>query len=429
MRQHGGGQIFKTAVIFVQHIQQQLGHVGVGAGHPHVGRRHRGDLHAGGMDIVVGFVLRQAVAHQAFGNNVIVENGRMGAPSGEDLAGKVQASVGHAFCPAQAHAGVHQADVIDDLHAHISQFVFHNMAVPVPAAHHVAAGQAVGHTHVDLNGKAIQQQLGKFFCNGAALAVTLVIGPQVTVRVTRLEQLVVQAERIQRQAVSDEIRRLHRLVKALRRLCRHLAADPRQLQQFFPPLWFGGLRLFFGSRRVMFGMHDHRFHAAFAGQVEGLLLLFAVGKVTVHHIHQTQKAFFQQQVVINGHVGILPEAAGAPQVVGYRKKNVVPFLLLLRGKGIDTVAHDQLLLGNGGSQVGKGMVKRLRILLKIRSGRVRSIIFIKKVVKFIPADHRLQRLQAQTFHSLHNVSLLFGSHLHYSAKCGISIAEKYTPGI
>lgn len=193
----------------------------------------------------MAFIFRQAVYLQSLGNDVLVEDGRVGTALCQNLTGPFQVQIRHFLRIAQPHGRIDQADIGNHVHAQQCQLIGHKLTVPVAPAHHVAAGQAAGHTVVDLDSQAVQEHLGLVGCDFPRVQILLVIGQQILIRMPQLELLGRKVPlRIHGQAIGDKMHGLHRLPEALRRVLRHAAADAGQLQKLLPPLSIGLIKLF-----------------------------------------------------------------------------------------------------------------------------------------------------------------------------------------
>ena len=93
---------------------------------------------------------------QACCDDIIVEDGRMGAAVRQHLAGFDEIFLRRFGGHAEADGRIDQMQVVDGLHAHHRQLVGDHLAVGIASGEHIAAGEAVRYTGTDMYSQAVE---------------------------------------------------------------------------------------------------------------------------------------------------------------------------------------------------------------------------------------------------------------------------------
>ena len=109
------------------------------------------------------------------GNDVVVEDRRMGSALGKDFTSLFQKFRGHILSVAKSDGGIDESDIGDHLHTHFGQLVCDGIAETVSAADHIAAGKTVGDAHIDLNAETVKKELCALPCERAVLNIFYII--------------------------------------------------------------------------------------------------------------------------------------------------------------------------------------------------------------------------------------------------------------
>ena len=391
-------QLIHSVIGSFQHIQQNSGEIMIGTGNPDVGRCHRRDLNTGAVNIVMGFLFRNVIVAQTCGNNIFVENCRMGCAGGQDFASPAQVFFRHFPGVAQTHGGIHQTIIRNDFHAHHGQFIKHRFSGAGSTTDHIAAGQAVGNPVIDLNAQAIQQSLGKFICQDAFLLVCQIVRVQIPVRSSQLKLLPAPPHGIIGQYKTNKVNRLYRFMEAFCRIPGDTGAILCNLMQFCFP---DRIRTFFSQVSSMPGIAVrevcHCMQTRRTGIIECRLLRCDLPRSFLGNVFQhTGHTFVQKKLKINRHVRILSNHGAYFICPG---QQFFPTALGFLVQENARLSDDQFSFINYRLLLGKGC--RISIYVPCFNGLIHmlQITLPESQPKRIIADHRLDGLIPQHFDS------------------------------
>ena len=146
----------------IQGIQQKLGQVDIGTGHPAGRRTAGGDLHAGAVDILAGLAIGQPIAQQSLDDHVVIKQRGVGMALAQNLAAQAQQRSRGIFVDTKANARIDHGGMGDAAQKQLGQLIADIPAIGIASAHHKAHRQPPVNVFIIQYAQAVDQLLGLF---------------------------------------------------------------------------------------------------------------------------------------------------------------------------------------------------------------------------------------------------------------------------